>query len=151
MSLQFDEFDVKDTDDISRRWTKYSTRLLWYLNTRKFEEEKLRIESFFLAAGYDLYEIYVTSYKNDNDKVEHIVQKLTEHFNPKSNIQLNQFNFRNLHQLEGEDFESFALRVRTAAKSCGFTDENSEVAAQIVQREAPITSRERCFLKKSSR
>ncbi len=97
-TINFQEFDVRDLDDINPRWTKWTTKLERYFVHEEETDDKKKVNALFLFGGYDLEELY-NQYKEDTDTYEEIIKKITAHFNPKTNAQLNRFNFRELAQL----------------------------------------------------
>ena len=96
-SIQFTEFDVKDFDDINPRWTRWLSKLERYFTHEGEVDDKKKINALFLFGGYDLESIY-NQYKAAEDKYADVIKKILGHFNPKTSIQLNRFNFRNLTQ-----------------------------------------------------
>ena len=83
--------------------------------------------------GYQIEEVY-DQYKSDEDTYDQIIKKLSDHFNPTNNVQLNSFTFHNMAQYPDECFDDFVSRIRTQGKLCGFTDCDVQCASQIIQR-----------------
>ena len=92
-----------------------------------------KINDLFLFGGFELEEIY-NQHKQENDTYKQVVDKLKGHFNPKANIQLNRFTFRNQEQYEEESFDDYVTRVKEVAKTCGFEKEDEEITSQVIQR-----------------
>ena len=108
--VQFEEFDVKDFDEISQRLTKYIHKLTKYFTFIKEGDDKAKINILFMVGGYDLEQIYV-QYAAGTDTFQQAVDKIKSHFNPKTNTQLNRFNFANIRQLEEETFDDFVYEL----------------------------------------
>ncbi len=91
-TITFEEFDVSESDGISLRWTKWYHKVSKYIAKQNFDEEteKLHIDELFMHGGYDLEQVY-TQYKEEGDKLEQVVKKIADHFNPPGNIHLNRF------------------------------------------------------------
>lgn len=132
-TIQFTEFDVKDFDDINQRWTRWLSKLERYFTHQAENDDTTKINALFLFGGYDLETIY-NQYKETADKYVDVKKKIVAHFNPKTSVQLNRFNFRNLTQFKEELFDEFVSRVRLAGDTCAFTNPEDEAASQIIQR-----------------
>jgi len=134
-TITFEEFDVSESDGISLRWTKWYHKVSKYIAKQNFDDEteKLHIDELFMHGGYDLEQVY-TQYKEEGDKLEQVVKKIADHFNPPGNIHLNRFKFHDVAQMEGESFDEYTTRVKASAKLCAFTSPDDEIVSQIIQR-----------------
>ena len=83
------------------------------------------------VAGPSVREIYYTQAKT-TDKYADIVKALTTHFKPLENLEFNVFNFCQLRQTKQESVDEFAIRLRSAALLCKFTDVDAEIERQII-------------------
>ena len=132
-TIQFEEFDTTDLEQISQRWTKWLSRITRYFTFKNLRDGAAKINELFLFGGYDLEQIY-QHVREEEDDYDQVIEKLTVHFNPVQGAHLNRFKFRNLEQADYESFDEFVSRVKTAAKACAFTNEDEEVTSQIIQR-----------------
>ena len=69
-----------------------------------------------------------------DDTLEKVLKKLKAHFKPAASKTTNICRFRTIRQLEGEKFDEFTARLRSAAKPCGFTAEADELINQILEK-----------------
>jgi hypothetical protein len=77
--ITFQEFNTKDPNDISDRWSKWIQRLNRYLMHTKETENDRKLNALFLFGGYDLEAIYDQN-KETSDTYEQVVEKLSKHF-----------------------------------------------------------------------
>ena len=61
------------------------------------------------------------------------VERLTNYFSPKKNIEYEVHMFRQVKQMSGETIDRFHTRLRKLAKTCEFTDVEREIKTQIIQ------------------
>jgi hypothetical protein len=133
-SVRFEPFDVHDLDDISIRWTKWLSKLTRYFTFKEVTVSAKKINELFLFGGYDLEQVYNQHAVADEDYTI-VIEKLTSHFNPTTNVQLNRYNFNNLYQLEDETFDDFVSRIRVQASICNFAaNHDTACHSQIIQR-----------------
>ena len=129
--MQVEPFDVTDLEDIGYRWTMWLKKLTRYFRYRETEYSEKKINELFLFGGNGLEEIY-DQYMEDDDEYDDVIEKITDHFSPTTNIQLNRFNFHNLAQYPDETFDEFVKRVKLQAKLCNFEDHDTQCASQII-------------------
>ena len=119
-NYHIDQFDTDDTEDISQRWTRWSTKLNRLLAIKNVELSAMKINYLFFYGGDSLEDVY-NEIKEANDTYDNIITKLTTAFNSATNLQLNIFNFRSVSQEKGEPFEEFLNKLREKAKICNVT------------------------------
>jgi len=77
------------------------------------------------TAGEEANEVYSQlDFANDNEKVDYkiVVQKFQDYCNPRRNIMYEWFVFWNLKQLDGENIDTYAKRLKIQASLCEFGD-----------------------------
>lgn len=148
-TITFEEFDVNESDGISLRWTKACHKIEKYITRLRLTNDKEKINELFLHGGYDLEQIYI-QYKDEDDTLENVIKKITDHFNPSGNVHLNRYKFREIQQQEGESFDEYTGRVKTSAKLCSFTDSDAECASQIIQRCRSATLKDKALSAKTT-
>ncbi len=62
-----------------------------------------------------------------------VKEVLTRYFEPKTNIQIEIYNFCNCKQKEGQSLDEFVTELRQLSKNCGFTDLDKEILSQVIQ------------------
>ena len=132
-TIQFDEFDTRDLEDISQKWLKWITKLTRYFTFKELDDTDAKTNELFLFGGYDLEQVY-KQVEEQHDDYDDVIRKLTAHFNTAHSAHLNRFKFRNIEQMEEETFDEFVSKVRIAAKTCNFTNEEEEITSHIIQR-----------------
>ncbi len=70
--------------------------------------------------------------QDESEIFQEFADKLSTHFNPKSNRILNVYNFRLMRQMEGEPFNDFYDRLLEKAQFCIFPDKDFELQVQIL-------------------
>ena len=116
---------------------------------KKETDDARMVNDLFLLGGYDLEEIY-NQYKAGGDAYKDVKEKLTAHFNPKTNVQVNRFNFRELQQFEEESFDEFVGRLREAADQCEFANKDDEVVSQVIKKCQSVTLKRKLLAREST-
>ena len=84
--------------------------------------------------GAKLADIYYTLAFEDDQKYEHVKEKLDAHFEPKVNLTFETYNFRQLSQEEDKSIDKFLTRLGEVANRCDFHSIDREIKDQIVQK-----------------
>ena len=126
-------FDVTDTENIIERWTIYHTRLSRYFLIKDVKEETMKITYLFFLGGHGIEVIYDQD-KLATDTYRQVVAKISTHFNPTVNVQLNIFHFRSIAQFDGEPFDEFVKRLKEKGGMCQFVSLETELLNQIIQK-----------------
>ena len=136
----FDKFVVHvDEHTAGTRWKKYIARFELLVTAMSLEDEPKRKKALLLHyAGEDVYDIFDTlTAEQKGEETEEgyqtLKQSLTDHFEPKKNIEYETFKFRQARQEPNETVDTFCTRLRLLAASCEFGDNNREIKAQILQ------------------
>ena len=82
-----------------------------YLLIKNIANDAQKKAHLFLYGGNDLEDAY-EPLKDINDTYEQIIQKLTDSFNPKINVNLHVHQFREISQFDDETFDLFVNRIR---------------------------------------
>jgi len=129
----FPSFDVHADGNVGPRWTKWLSRFQRLLVALDIDEDARMRAMLLHYAGPSVDEIFDTlDDTGSDDDYDKAKLRLTEYFTPKVNTAFELYNFRNARQLESENIDAFCTRLRQLAKSCGFTDVEKEIAAQII-------------------
>ena len=132
-TVRFETFDVTNQDDIGLRWKKWMSKLTRYFVYKENDDDAAKINELFLFGGYELEEVY-TEYQRDDDDYDAVILKLTTHFNPTTNLEMNRFLFHNIEQLPDEPFSEFVTKVKSAALVCQFNNPDNEIKSQLIHR-----------------
>ncbi|CAB4034315.1 Hypothetical predicted protein [Paramuricea clavata] len=84
-------------------------------------------------AGERVYEIYEAEKGESGNTYANTKEVLTKYFEPKTNIQIEIYNFRSCKQKEGQSLDEFVTELRQLSKNCGFTDVDKEILSQVIQ------------------
>jgi hypothetical protein len=138
------------------RWTLWKARLeqLFIASDVASTAGAKRLNTLFLLGGNELYSIHQTLPKevptpnddlvlSDYDKA---ILRLDAYFNPKRNIVVERFTFRETRQNEGETIAQFVTRLKILATYCEFDKQDDEIVLQVIQKCASTKLR-RVFLK----
>ena len=121
------------------RWKKYLSRFELLVTAMNLDTQAKRKKALLLHfAGEEVYDIYDTfsdeQKGGDNEEgYQKCVKSLTDHFEPKKNLEYETFKFRQARQEENETVDTFCTRLRLLAATCEFGDVNREIKAQILQ------------------
>ena len=136
----FDKFPVHaDEHTAGTRWKKYIARFEMLMKATAMQNKPERKKAMLLHyAGeevFDIYDTFTDEQKGDDTEVgyQQLVKSLTDHFEPKKNIEYETFKFRQAKQEAGETMDTFCTRLRHLASTCDFADGNREIKGQILQ------------------
>ena len=137
MSLpSFPSFELQQDGNIGPRWEKWLARLKRLLIGMNIQDPVRQHALMLNYAGPDVDEIYDTltiPSPGDGETIFDVAcQALTNYFTPKTNTVFEVYTFRQCCQHPQEPIDSCVTRLRKLAKSCGFTDMDTEIANQIV-------------------
>ena len=82
----------------------------------------------------DIFDTLTVEVAADGETItDKVIQALTNHFEPKQNIEFAIYKFRQAQQNKEEDFPSYLTRLRQLAVNCNFTETERELKTQIIQ------------------
>ena len=82
----------------------------------------------------DIFDTLTVEVAADGETItDKAIQALTNHFEPKQNIEFAIYKFRQAQQNKEEDFPSYLTRLRQLAVNCNFTKTERELKTQIIQ------------------
>ena len=143
MSLPtYPEFDVK-ADGLSIKWKKWHTRLdrvfTGYDITDPARQKALLLTfagsdfcdlvDTFPEAKFAITEAQATAGVNEYTK---LVSVITEHFNPKTNLELQRFIFHETLQKDQSVLEYYA-ELNSIAETCNFHNKQQEIKSQMIR------------------
>lgn len=128
-------FDIDDPNNIGTRWDMWNKRLEVYITATGLEDDKQKRALLLFCAGESVHQLFETLPNAEEAKdYKDTLQLLTDHFSPKKNRTFEIYKFRQAQQLDGESVDQFYTRLRQLASTCQFTDTDSEIRTQIIQR-----------------
>ena len=83
--------------------------------------------------GDSVYDIYEAEKGDSRETYTATKGVLTSYFEPKRNVQMEIFNFRNCKQKVNQSLDDFVTELRTLAKNCNFANTDSEILSQVIQ------------------
>ena len=121
----FPSFDYEtDKSSAGPRWRKWLGRLekLFVAMALARDEDDSRRRALLLHyAGERVYDIY------------NIDKYFDKYFEPKTNVQMEIFNFRSRVQRPGESLDDYVTELRSLARNCNFTVVDHEILCQLTQ------------------
>ena len=140
----FPSFDITDQVSLGPSWEKWLNRFENFLIALNVNNDARKKALLLHYAGEAVYDIYDTLQADDDDypAVRH---KLSVHFKPVKLTQFRVYTFRKTEQLPNETLDGFAIRLRTLAKDCEFTNVDTEILSQITQKCRSSKVRRRSF------
>jgi hypothetical protein len=121
-----------DPETVGNRWAKYVKRLEYYMTLHGVTTNPKRKAAIQYCMGEATEMIYETL-KEDADRFEEVVSKLTAYFKPRTNVQYAVYKFRDARQDSGETVDKYVTRLRILAKDCEFQDVDNEILSQVIQ------------------
>ena len=104
-------------------------------------EKKALLLHYAGEAVYDIDDML----QSDDDDYPAVRHKLSVHFKPVKLTQFRVYTFRKTEQLPNETLDGFAIRLRTLATDCEFTNVDTEILSQITQKCRSSKVRRRSF------
>ncbi|XP_061176120.1 uncharacterized protein K02A2.6-like [Saccostrea echinata] len=130
----FPKFDVSDQNSIGQRWKKWIQRFENFVLAMGVTRNDRKRAMLLHYGGDEVYNIFDTladtGGPNDYDAAK---TKLTEHFNPKKNVEFEIYKFRQAKQNSSETMDSYHTRLRQLAENCEFEDIDREIKSQVIQ------------------
>ena len=136
----FDKFSVHAEEHTAgTRWKKYISRFEMLITALNLQDKPQRKKALLIHyAGEEVFDIFDTFSDEqkggeDENGYKTLKKSLTDHFEPKRNIDFETFKFRQAKQEPEETVDAFCTRLRLLANTCDFTDPPRELKAQILQ------------------
>ena len=131
-----------DSSTVGPRWTEWLEGLENFLVFCDIKSDERKIAALLHYAVQGVNSIYRTLKVNPAgedgalpvDKFADVTKKLSAHFNPKRNKYFEIHKFRQTAQLDGESLDAYVTRLGGLAQHCGFTNPDSEIISQIIDR-----------------
>lgn len=128
----FAPFDpLTDPASVGLRWRKW---------TRRFENLLISLREFDPTVRRGLLLTYVGEVTNDifdtlsdtGTTYETAITRLTDHFDPIRNKDIDIYDFRQIKQEPGESLQNFYRRLKEKAILCEFPNQDAEIKTQII-------------------
>ena len=121
-----------DPTSLSQRWKTWKKRFETYLLALNITDDKQKRALLLYQAGQETQEIFDTLTATGDD-YKTALDKLTEYFQPKKNVDFETFQFRQATQKSEETVDQFVTRLRKLAEHCEFTELNKELKLAVIQ------------------
>ncbi|KAI5754703.1 hypothetical protein M8J77_010793 [Diaphorina citri] len=112
--LKYDDLSSKSIQEFRRKFG-------YYLQANKLsaEVEEVKLAHLKSAIDFETDEL-IQSFNLGNETCTSILDALYNHFEPRKNTVMNQFNFFRCQQEENESFQSFHAKLKMLAAKCEF-------------------------------
>ena len=132
------EVDVEGGKINSTRWQIWLRRFDLFIEANGVTGDRKMIATLLNEAGSGVEEIYEairdTTVAKADEKYADIAKLITNHFAPQKNLNMSKLKFRETCQYQGENVDSYYVRLKTAAVQCEFgTSNNDEILLQLIQ------------------
>jgi hypothetical protein len=140
MDLAFNlvEFNFSGLD-VAERWLQYVAKVKLFFKLKNITDGTTKLTYLLLLAVQGIVNLHARYRKVDehgaqdeSETFQEFADKLSTHFNPKSNRILNVYSFRLMWRMEGEPFNDFYDRLLEKAQFCNFPDKDFELQVQIL-------------------
>ena len=126
-----------DSGDVATRWKKWSGKfknLMVALDITDDARQKALLLHYVGDETNDIFDtLTVANADSTHTAIDNAISALTDHFAPKENMEFEIYKFRQAHQQQEEDFNSFLTRLRQLSSTCHFADVDRELKTQIIQ------------------
>jgi hypothetical protein len=128
------QFDPRvDYNSLATRWEQWLKRFHLYLRAGKITDKTQQRALLLYMAGPQVQTIFETLANDFLNDFKTAVEKLTEYFMPKKNLEYEIYIFRKARQTTDETLDQCHMRLRKLATTCEFTDADSEIKTQIIR------------------
>ena len=126
-----------DSGDVATRWKKWSGKFNNLMVALDITDDARQIALLLHYVGDETNDIFDTLTVANTDSthtaIDNAISALTDHFVPKENMEFEIYKFRQAHQQQEEDFNSFLTRLRQLLSTCHIADADRELKTQIIQ------------------
>lgn len=132
MTVPLQRIRYEDLNAVAVR--DFKRKFEYYIQANKLSAEEQSIKLAHLKSAMDLEtDELVQSFKIPEETCEKVLKALIEHYEPKKNATMNQYNFFTCHQESGEPFQSFYARLKKLSVLCEFGElEDSILKTRII-------------------
>jgi hypothetical protein len=121
-------------DGTGPTFSEWALDMARVLNILQIQPEDPRRLDYLIVCGGETVKRAYEPTRADDDTYEGVVARLSEHFNPAANINMNVFHFMNTVQEEGDSFDEFVAKLRRRATACNYQAEHDrQVIYQIIK------------------
>ena len=111
--------------NVSENWRKWKQRFHLYMTASGMADKPMYVRSCTLlhTIGEEALEIYNTfDFDNEDDKkkLDVLLTKFTEYFEPQKNVTYERHKFNTRTQMQGEHFDIFVTDLKKKAQTCEF-------------------------------
>lgn len=130
----FPSFDC-ETDKVNAgtRWRKWLGRFENMLIGMNITNDKRQRALLLHYAGERVYDIYEAEKAESEDTYKATKEVLIKYFEPKRNVQMDIYTFRNCKQKDEQSLDEFVTELRQLAKTCAFVNTDGEILSQVIQ------------------
>ncbi len=134
LAMNIRHFDPQeDPANCGKHWEKWIQKFEMYVVAKQIEKDEVKVAQLLLRAGESVFDTYMTL-KEEADKYADVKKKLTEYYKPMKDSAMAVYVFREEAQKAGETVDTYVTRLKNMANDCEFTDSDSEVRAQVLQK-----------------
>ena len=125
--------DIEVGASLAKRWDNWLRDFSMYVTASGITDDTQKRALLLYTAGSRVREVFATlTDTGQADAFGTAKTKLTEYFQPQKNKRYEIYKFRNMKQEDGESFDGFHRRLRTAVTSCEFHNTHFEVEQQVI-------------------
>ena len=128
-------FDVTQVGNVAERWRRWLRSFEFMCKGRAISDPEQQGALLMHLAGEQVQDIYETlspvGDETKKNEYEVVVDRLNEHFIPKTNKTFERHLFRKMTQ-EKESCDQFYTRLRQSAVKCEFVDEDENIKGQFI-------------------
>lgn len=111
-------------ENMAAQWRSWIRQFEWFATATQLTDKPAPVQAatFMACLGEDCARIYDTFELTQAERhnIIAIYKKFDDHFTPKSCVTYERYNFNQLTQGEGEQFDVFVTRVKEQSKKCAF-------------------------------
>ena len=123
----------REASTLGQRWENWLEKFDLFLVANAITSEEKKKASLLLLMGNEAYDVYKIKRKaSKDDKFEEIKTFMTAHFQVKRCEYTEVMGFRRALRHDDESVNDYAMRLRSAAAHCKFSDIDKEIERQFV-------------------
>ena len=111
--------------NLSENWERWKKEFKFYLTATESDEKEdnVKISRLLTTIGEKARDIYYTftfASEGDDMKLEPVIAKFDEYFNPRKNLPYTRFKFFTYNQVNGQTIDEYVTELKSRCRHCEF-------------------------------
>ena len=132
----YEQFDCH-AEGAAVRWPRWVRRLEHIFDGYEIDSSKRRYALTLTYGGSDLNDVVeslptIDTIEAAEEPYNDLINALSDHFNPRSNVEILKYEFRHKQQKQFQRIDDFYSELRQLASQCNFTNAVDEIKSQLI-------------------